>query len=76
MRRVNQFDIRLAKSRSNLYDGNYESIDQLLLQILNNTFEKYEFHKNKFYLKNCLEKLICQFMMVKNIKQELDIMVF
>ena len=45
-------------------------------EIVDNTFEKYEFHKNRFYLKNCLEKLICQFMMVKNIKQELDIMVF
>ena len=46
------------------------------VEITNNTFEKYEFHNKKFYLKNCLEKLICQFMMVKNIKQELDIMVF
>ena len=45
--RVNLNDIRLAKSRSNLYDGNYQKVSEstVTTEITNNTFEKYEFHK-------------------------------
>ena len=37
--RVNQFDIRLAKSRSNLYDGNYQKVSEATVttDIVNNT---------------------------------------
>jgi len=47
--RVNQFDIRLAKSRSNLYDGNFQKVSEstVTLEITNNTFEKYEFHNKE-----------------------------
>ena len=47
--RVNQFDIRLAKSRSNLYDGNYVKVSEstVTTEITNNTFEKYEFHNKQ-----------------------------
>ena len=44
--RINQHDIKLAKSLSNLYDGNYQKISESTVQttITNNTFEKYDFH--------------------------------
>ena len=47
--RVNLNDIRLAKSRSNLYDGNYTKVSETTVttDIVNNTFEKYEFHKKQ-----------------------------
>ena len=44
--RINHNDIKLAKSLSNLYDGNYQKISEATVQttITNNTFEKYDFH--------------------------------
>ena len=44
--RINHNDIKLAKSLSNLYDGNYQKISESTVQttITNNTFEKYDFH--------------------------------
>ncbi len=47
--RVNLNDIKLAKSRSNLYDGNYQKVSEstVTTTITNNTFEKYEFHRKQ-----------------------------
>ena len=44
--RINHNDIKLAKSTSNLYDGNYQKISEatVFTTITNNTFEKYDFH--------------------------------
>ena len=47
--RINLNDIRLAKSRSNLYDGNFQKVSEstVIVEITNNTFEKYEFHNKQ-----------------------------
>ena len=47
--RVNLNDIKLAKSRSNLYDGNYTKVSETTVttDIVDNTFEKYEFHQKQ-----------------------------
>jgi len=47
--RINHNDIKLAKSNSNLYDGNYVTISQATVQttVTNNTFEKYDFHNKQ-----------------------------
>ena len=48
-RESNLNDIRLAKSRSNLYDGNYQKVSEstVTVEITNNTFEKYEFNNKQ-----------------------------
>ena len=53
-------DIKLAKSLSNLYDGNYQKISESTVQttITNNTFEKYDFH-NK--IRNALNSVLLIF---------------
>ena len=47
--RINLNDIRLAKSRSNLYDGNFQKVSETTVttDIVDNTFEKYEFHRKQ-----------------------------
>jgi len=45
--RVDKNNIKLAKSRSNLYNGNYQKVSEATVTttIVDNTFEKYEFHR-------------------------------
>jgi len=47
--RVDKNNIKLAKSRSNLYNGNYQKVSEttVTITIVNNTFEKYEFNKKQ-----------------------------
>ena len=47
--RINHNDVKLAKSASNLYDGNYQKINEDTVQrtITNNIFEKYDFHNKQ-----------------------------
>ena len=57
--RVNANDVRLAKSRSNLYDGNYQKVSEttVTVEITNNTFEKYEFHNKQILPQKLLREI-------------------
>ena len=57
--RINHNDIKLAKSSSNLYDQNYQKIneDTVDRQITNNTFEKYDFHNRQILPQKLLREI-------------------
>ena len=68
--RVNLNDIRLAKSRSNLYDGNFQKVSEstVTVEITNNTFEKYEFHNKKILPQKLFREIDMPDYDVKNYK--------
>ena len=57
--RINHNDIKLAKSASNLYDGNYQKINEDTVDrtITNNIFEKYDFHNRQILPQKLLKEI-------------------